>query len=133
MIIPGEQQAEVIKLWITGEPAKTFVLGRFVEMIAASSGGSMVALFFDCTKDAHQRIERGEFPNPPDWLFSISSFLSLARYWDTERVLDTPLKRNVLLATLKTIVQNLRGGTPTSVEAETAKAALEELKKLRGR
>mgnify|MGYP001088363427 CR=1 FL=1 len=129
MSISPEQQAEVFKLWLTGEPAKTHVLESLCDVLARTDRGSMVLLFMDCVKDSHQAIERGAFPNPPDWLFSTSSFLSLARWWDADGVPETPFKRNVLLAMLRAMVQNLKGGPLASVEDATARAILDELRK----
>ena len=71
--MPAADQAAVLKMWITGEPAKTFVLQRLTERIdagatglngediAASTPGYMKELVMQCCREAIEKIdETGE-------------------------------------------------------------------------
>lgn len=130
-----EEQAAVLKMWMTGEPAKTLVLERLVERIdavediAPSTPGYMEELVTGCCQEAVEKIEAGEFSQPTYWLMEICDLLNLARCWDGQRVLQTPQKRRILHAQLRAIVERLKGCRGSVLES-TLRAVQEELRKI---
>lgn len=139
--MPAEHQAAVLKMWITGEPAKTLVLQRLTERIdagltglhaediASGTPGYMEELVTQCCQEAVEKIEAGEFSQPPYWLMEICDLLNLARYWDGQHVLQTPQKRRILHAQLRAIVERLKRGRGSVVES-TLRAVQDELRKM---
>jgi len=139
--MPAEEQAAVLKMWITGEPAKTLVLQRLAERIdagptgldcediAPSTPGYMEELVTQCCQEAVDKIEAGEFSQPTHWLMEICDLLNLARCWDGQHVLQTPQKRRILHAQLRAIVERLKGGRSSVVES-ALRAVQEELRKM---
>jgi len=80
---PGLQET-FVELWsnplASKEPAKIFVLEVLADRISKSSGGSCEALAFECCKEAIEKIEIGDFPEPGNWLMSMSNLLTLCRW-----------------------------------------------------
>jgi len=142
--MPAEHQAAVLKMWITGEPAKTFVLERLserlpagtsglnAENITASTIGYMEELVTQCCKEAVEKIECGQLVQPTGWLMEICDLLNLARCWDGQKILQTPSKRKILQAQLAAIVARLKGGD-VSVLDSTLRAVEEELRTMQNR
>ena len=142
--MPAEDQAAVLKMWITGEPAKTLVLERLSERMNAgtdafeadnitpSTIGHMEELVTQCCKEAVDKIESGEFAQPTYWLAEICDLLNLARCWDGQNTLQTPFKRKILQAQLAAIVARLKGDN-LSVLDSTLRAVTEELRKMQCR
>ena len=122
----GEEQADVLRQWITGEPAKTLVLKRLAERIASAAEGTMETLVVECSREAVLRIHQKEFPQPPDWLHALCDLLNLARAWDSQQVLANPAKRRIFNAMLSAVVANLEG-KPCNVAAATLQAVEREL------
>ncbi len=109
----GETVGEIFKLWITGEDAKMHVLESLVKRLAHSKQeDSFENIVMECIKEAHERIEKGEFPQPKDWLFSVSSLLNASRIFDREGVLQDRAKLFVFKGLLESIVAKLKSKMP---------------------
>jgi hypothetical protein len=124
----GELVGEAFKFWITGEPAKTFVIRRLKEQLALSHGHGdepFKELFGACIREANERIAAGAFPQPPDWLFSITNFLTACRILDRQQVMQDPAKLHVFTGMMEALASRLAqpGRVGTSVREAVMKAA----------
>ena len=108
-----ETLGELFKLWITGEEAKTYVLESLVKRLAHSKQeDSFENIVMECIKEAHERTKKGEFPQPKDWLFSVSSLLTASRIFDSEGVLQDRAKLFVFKGLLESLLAKLKSKMP---------------------
>lgn len=111
----GETVGEIFKLWITGEEAKTYVLRRIVErLVPSKEEGAFEKLVKECVTEAWERIQKGHFAQPEDWLFSVSSLLNASRIFDREGILCDQAKLFVFRGLLEGIVTRLTSKAPLS-------------------
>jgi len=126
--MPAEHQALVLKIWMTGEPAKTFVLQRLSEKMKACEqesnsrasvpcSGGIESLVIECCKEALERIDSGQFTQPPYWIMEICDLFNLARCWDGQQILQSPVKRKVLQTQLAAIVAQVKGAKESLLES----------------
>lgn len=123
-----EPVGEVFKLWVTGEDAKTCVLQRIVERLAPSKEeDAFEKLVMKSVEEAYERIQKGQFAKPNDWIFSVSSLLSASRVFDCEKFLQDQAKLFAFRGLLESIVAKLTSKVSANqpLAGEVLKRALE--------
>lgn len=102
---------QVTALWTTCEPAKTHALRRIVEELAMADPATpdlFQSTVKQCIIETQDKIEDNDFPQPADWIFSISSLLNLARAIDDRGIIRDSQSHVEFVAELNRAVNRLR-------------------------
>lgn len=99
-----ETAEEIFKLSHRGEKAKFYVLQRVVgRLVPSAERNAFRKIVEECIKEGHEKINKGEFSKPDDWILFMSNWLSASDEFDLEGILQDPT--NLSLSIIREILR----------------------------
>ncbi len=93
----AEDFGVALKCFMTGERAKVYILEELIKRLTVSNEEHVLKdLIMQCSKEAQEKIDSGEFSRPKDWLTSVTNLLGAGESIDRAKILQDEAKVVVL-------------------------------------